>query len=209
MKYLDNKHNSIQMRKQKKAVNKKLSSGYSYKRPAVFLDRDGVINRAVVKNGKPHPPNLVSDFQFLPGVREATESLSSKGFKLIIVTNQPDVSTGAQKLEVIELMHNLILETIHIDSIRVCYHVDMDNCLCRKPKPGMLLDAMKEFSLDLPNSYMVGDRWRDIEAGNKANCKTILLDSAYQEKKAENPWGVVSSLLEASNLILSEPTIRG
>ena len=161
---------------------------------AVFLDRDGVINRVVV--------------QFLPGVREATERLRLEGFKLIIVTNQPDVSTGKQQLEVVELMHNLILETLYIDSIRVCYHVDVDDCLCRKPKPGMFLDAMKEFSLDLSHSYMVGDRWRDIEAGNKANCKTILVDSDYQEKKAQDPWAKVSSLLEASDLILADQRLE-
>ena len=171
---------------------------------AVFLDRDGVINRATVTNGRPYPPKSVDRFEFLPGVVQAVEALNQAGFKVIVVTNQPDVATGKQRREVVESMHQLLKKTLPVDAIKVCYHQDSDNCSCRKPKPRMLLDAAEELSLDLPNSYMVGDRWRDVEAGKAAGCMTILVKSDYREKQAQDPGAIVSSLLEASQLILSQ-----
>jgi len=171
---------------------------------AVFLDRDGVVNRALVTNGKPYPPETVEAFEFLPGVVQAAQALSQAGFKLIVITNQPDVATGKQRRDVVESMHQLVEITMPVNAIKVCYHTDQDDCNCRKPKPGMLLDAAEELSLDLPSSYMVGDRWRDVAAGKAAGCKTILVESGYQEKPAENPDEIVFSFLEASELILSQ-----
>ena len=171
--------------------------------PAVFLDRDGVINAVVLRDGVPHPPPSVDRLDFLPGVAEAIQTLRAAGFRIIVVTNQPDVANGVQSREAVEAIHEKVLQTLPLDDLKVCYHVDEDGCSCRKPKPGMLLDAAEEWSLDLPNSYMVGDRWRDIEAGKAAGCKTILVESGYREKQAQNPGAVVSSLLEASKLILS------
>jgi D-glycero-D-manno-heptose 1,7-bisphosphate phosphatase len=171
---------------------------------AVFIDRDGVINRATVKDGRPYPPMSLEEFELLPGVTEATKALSEADFKLIVVTNQPDVATGIQKRSVVESMHQTIRESLPLDGIKVCYHVDDNGCHCRKPLPGMLLDAASELSLDLSQSFMIGDRWRDVEAGKAAGCKTILVESAYNEKSAQNPDAVVSSLLEASQLILAQ-----
>ena len=176
--------------------------------PAIFLDRDGVINEVVLELGKPNPPSSLEELRFLPGVIEATHTLSNAGFKIIIVTNQPDVSTGKQTRAVVESMNRFVTESMPIDSIRVCYHLDEDRCDCRKPLAGMLLDAAKELDLDLSKSYMIGDRWKDIEAGKNAFCRTIWIESRYREKKPDDPWAVVSSLLEASQIILSQTNFR-
>lgn len=171
-------------------------------RQAVFLDRDGVINRAVVKDGKPFPPASLDSFEFLPGVESAALALRRAGFLIVVVTNQPDVATGLQAREVVELMHKKLFDAAICDDIKVCYHTDDDACDCRKPKPGMLLEAAKEWQIDLGLSYMVGDRWRDVAAGKAAGCQTFFIDYQYREQSAERPDAVVASLEEAANLIL-------
>lgn len=170
---------------------------------AVFLDRDGVINRAVVRDGRPYPPATLDDLELLPGVAEAATELHKAGFRLIVVTNQPDVATGVQRLDVVEAMHNHLRQILPIDDIKVCYHTDQHGCSCRKPKPGMLLQASAEWGLDLEQSIMVGDRWRDIEAGQAAGCKSILIKNTYQERQPAAPDAIVDSLLEATTVILS------
>ncbi len=171
-------------------------------RQAVFLDRDGVINRAVVKNGKPFPPASLDAFEFLPGVESAALALRKAGFLIVVVTNQPDVSTGLQAREVVESMHKKLHAAAICDDIKVCYHTDNDACECRKPKPGMLLEAAKEWQIDLKSSFMVGDRWRDVAAGKAAGCKTFFIDYQYHEQSGEMPDAVVASLEEAAKLIL-------
>ncbi len=173
-------------------------------RRAVFLDRDGVINRAVVRAGRPFPPASVRDVEFLSGVAEAIEALRRAEFRIIVVTNQPDVAAGLQRRETVEAIHARLRASFPIDDIKVCYHADQDGCSCRKPKPGLLFEAATQWSLDLTRSFMVGDRWRDIEAGKAAGCKTILVDGGYAERRAERPDAVVASLLEASRVILSD-----
>ena len=170
----------------------------------VFLDRDGVINRVFLKGGRPHPPASLCQFEMLVGVPEAIQALRQAGFRIIVVTNQPDVATGVQSRETVEAMHAYLLERIEVDAIKVCFHIDSDHCPCRKPKPGMLLQAADEWCLDLKRSYMIGDRWRDIEAGYTAGCKTILVGGGYAEKAAESPDVVVDSLWEASRVILAD-----
>jgi len=169
----------------------------------VFLDRDGVINRAVVRNGKPYPPASVEEMEILPGVEKAVRDLHEAGFLIIVVTNQPDVATGVQSLEVVEMMHRKLRETLPIDDIKICYHTNADACSCRKPKPGMLLEAAQDRDIDLSRSFLVGDRWGDIGAGQAAGCFTFFIDCGYQERAAENPDAVVYSLEEASRIILS------
>ena len=172
-------------------------------RKAVFLDRDGVINRSIVRDGRPYPPSSVEEVEFLPGVAEAIWALRDAGFRIIVATNQPDVATGVQRREVVEAINESIRRTFPIDDIKVCYHLDENDCECRKPKAGMLLKAAAEWSLDLKQSFMIGDRWRDIGAGKAAGCRTILIRGDYKERQAENPDAVVDSLFEASILILS------
>jgi D-glycero-D-manno-heptose 1,7-bisphosphate phosphatase len=173
---------------------------------AVFLDRDGVINKAIVKNGKPYPPSKLEDVVFPLGTLEAINSIRSSGYLVIVVTNQPDVAKGIQNRETIEAIHDVIRQQLQVDDIKVCYHVDEDNCCCRKPKPGMILDAAKEYTIDLKRSYMIGDRWRDIEAGKAAGCKTILVhpEFAYNEMQAQGMITTVGSLYEAATVILSQ-----
>jgi D-glycero-D-manno-heptose 1,7-bisphosphate phosphatase len=170
---------------------------------AVFLDRDGVINRAIVRNGKPYPPDRVGDLELLHGVHEAIRSLHNSGFRLIVVTNQPDVGAGRQARTIVEQMHEHLRAELAIDDIRVCYHTDRDDCGCRKPKPGMLLEAARDWNVDLVASVMVGDRWRDIDAGRAAGCRTILIENNYDEPRANGFDAAVPSLLEASRLIVA------
>lgn len=175
---------------------------------AVFLDRDGVINRAYVRDGKPYPPDSMDEFEILPGVNEAIARLKSAGFLVIVFTNQPDVGAGRQKREVVEAFHTLIRKELAVDSIKVCYHVEADNCECRKPRPGMLLEAAKEHDISLSESYVVGDRWRDVAAGQSAGCMSLFVDNGYLEKRPENPYIAVKSLLEAAGRILDDPNIQ-
>ena len=172
-------------------------------RRAVFLDRDGVINASVVREGKPYPPASLEELKILPGVAEAVRSLHEAGFAVVVVTNQPDVATGIQRREVVETIHSNLRNELLIDDVRACYHTDADNCACRKPKAGMLLEAAHDLAIDLTISFMVGDRWRDIEAGKAAGCYTFFIDYGYLESKPELPDMVVASLEEASKMILS------
>ena len=171
---------------------------------AVFLDRDGVINRSFVRDGKPYPPQTLEELEILPGVVEGVSLLRQRGWLIVVVTNQPDVANGIQERGVVEAMHNYLRRSLAIDMIRVCFHADRDNCSCRKPKPGMLLEAAGDLEIDLQESIMVGDRWRDIEAGRAAGCKTVLVKSTYDERQADSPDLVVNSLIEAVNPILQQ-----
>ncbi len=174
-------------------------------RRAVFLDRDGVINRCVIRDRKPYPPSFPEEVEILPGVSEALRRLKKAGFLLICVTNQPDVARGKQRREIVELIHENLLKSLPLDKIMVCYHDDSDRCRCRKPLPGMFLDAALEFSINLKESFMVGDRWRDIEAGQNAGCKTILIDYGYKERDPASPPDFKAGLLsEAAEWILRE-----
>lgn len=169
---------------------------------AVFLDRDGVINANLERNGKPVAPRSLAEFRILPGVEDAVRRLKAAGFLLVVVTNQPDVANGLTPREVCEAMHAEIEHRLPIDDIMVCYHVDTDNCSCRKPKPGMMLDAAAKHGIDLAGSYMVGDRWRDIHAGQAAGCFAIFIDYGYPQDQPAEPDMVVHSLVEATDFIL-------
>jgi D-glycero-D-manno-heptose 1,7-bisphosphate phosphatase len=175
----------------------------SARRRAVFLDRDGVINRAIVRDGKPYPPHHLSELEILPGVADALARLRRAGFHLVVVTNQPDVSRGTQRREVIDDMHAALAAALPIDGFQVCDHDDRDECVCRKPKPGMLEAAAAERHLSLSDSFMVGDRWRDVEAGRRAGCRTVFVDYHYAEARPDRPDATVASLSEAVDWILS------
>lgn len=176
-------------------------------RQAVFLDRHGVLNRAIVREGKPYPPSTVADLEILPGVPEACAALHEGGLLLIVVTNQPDVGRRTQQREVVEAMNQALSSRIPLDDIRVCYHDDADHCRCRKPEPGLLLEAARDWEIDLSASFMVGDRWKDIEAGRRAGCQTILVDYGYAERAPAKPDYRVSSLAEAVVWIFQHATL--
>lgn len=169
---------------------------------AVFLDRDGVINRAIVREGKPYPPPSAAELEILPGVDVAVARLRDAGFALVVVTNQPDVARGTQTMDEISAIHDRLAAALGLDDFRVCPHDDADGCDCRKPKPGLLLAAAASRGLDLTRSYMVGDRWRDVEAGARAGCRTVFVDRNYQERRPDAPDAIVGSLSEAADWIL-------
>jgi len=175
---------------------------------AVFLDRDGVINHALVRNGMPHPPATLADFEILPGAAEALRALDDAGFLLVVATNQPDVARGLQQIEVVEAMHRRLREELPLDDIKVCYELDGPSCTCYKPKPGMLLEAAREHNIDLGRSYMVGDRWRDIGAGREAGCFTIFIDRGYSEPLTEAPDAHCADLSEATAIILRHARLQ-
>ena len=173
---------------------------------AVFLDRDGVINRAVVRNRKPYPPNTLQDLEILPDVPEALNLLKESGFLLIVVTNQPDVGRGIQKKETVEEMHLFLKKILPLDDIYVCWHGQDGECDCRKPLSGMLIQAAEKYDVDFQQSFLIGDRWKDIEAGKTAGCKTIFLDYHYNELLRSQPDFSATSMRKASEWIVSQNT---
>ncbi len=169
---------------------------------AVFLDRDGVINRAIVRDGKPYPPADLSALEILPGVSDAVHLLHEAGWLVIVVTNQPDVARGITLRADVEAINAHLQNCLPIDEFHTCYHDSSDGCICRKPLPGALLAAAHAHRIDLASSYMVGDRWRDTEAGERAGCKTIFLDYGYNEMQPKKFNYRVFSLAEAAEIIL-------
>lgn len=170
---------------------------------AIFLDRDGVINRAVVRDGKPYPPADADELEILSGVPEALLRLKRAGYLLIVVSNQPDVARGTMQRANVEAVNACLGERLPIDEFRICFHDSGEGCRCRKPKPGMLLDAAAEWNIDLARSFMVGDRWRDIDAANAAGCTPFLIDYGYNEQLPAGPFRRVHSLREAADIILN------
>jgi len=184
------------------SVPSKVRAGVSQ---AVFLDRDGVLNRAVIRRGRPYPPASLEAFEILPGVPEAVRRLHDAGFLLIGATNQPDVARGTQRREVVEAMNTRLLDEMPITAILVCYE-DGDDCPRRKPNPGLLLEAAETYGIDLSASFMVGDRWRDVEAGRRAGCRTVFIDLGYTEHRPDPPADhTAADLTAAAVWILSNP----
>jgi D-glycero-D-manno-heptose 1,7-bisphosphate phosphatase len=171
-------------------------------RPAVFMDRDGVINRALVRGGRPHPPASVEALEILPRVPEALSALKAHGFPLLVVTNQPDVARGISSRERIDSIHDRLKSELELDAIFACFHDDGDGCACRKPRPGLLLQAARDFNIDLSSSFMIGDRCGDIEAGRRAGCSTFFIDYGYDETPPAACDFRVGSLIEAARIIL-------
>lgn len=179
-------------------------------RPAVFLDRDGTLNVQFVRNGKPYPPQTVAEFHLYDGVIEACAQLKSAGYVLVVATNQPDVGRGQQQQPVVEAMHDRLRALLPmIDLIQVCFHggdAHGQPCACRKPKPGMLTDAAQRLGLDLARSWMVGDRWGDIDAGHAAGCRTVFIDRGYSERApSKPPHYTVPDFTAAAGIILAHP----
>jgi D-glycero-D-manno-heptose 1,7-bisphosphate phosphatase len=167
----------------------------------MFLDRDGVINRAVIRAGIPRPPASLEELELLPGVSDALSALHRGGYALVVVTNQPDVARGSTSRELVDDIHARLRSMLTLDAILTCFHDDAHGCDCRKPKPGLLLQAARELSIDLDSSFMVGDRWRDMEAGRRAGCRTFYVDHGYERAPACSDFRV-KSLHEAAGVVL-------
>jgi D-glycero-D-manno-heptose 1,7-bisphosphate phosphatase len=175
---------------------------------AVFLDRDGVVNRAIIRSGKPYPPESLADLEILPGVSDALAALKLRGYFVCVVTNQPDVARGTMTRRTVDTIHDRLKQELPIDEILACFHDDADGCDCRKPQPGLLLRAARQFGLDLSSSFIVGDRWRDVEAGKRAGCGTFFVDHRYDEEAPGHYDHRVESLPEACAIILARRAPR-
>jgi D-glycero-D-manno-heptose 1,7-bisphosphate phosphatase len=172
-------------------------------RKAVFLDRDGVINKSLVIEGIPNPPSGINEIEILEGVVEAVQLIKKMDYIPVVFTNQPDVARGKTTQHKVNEINSHISKKTSLVFFYTCFHDDLDDCKCRKPKPGLILRAAKELDLDINQSFLVGDRWRDIQAGQLVGCKTFFIDYSYNEKQPDLPFTRVSSLLEATMLILN------
>lgn len=173
-------------------------------RRAVFLDRDGVLVIPEMRDGRSYAPRNLNDFQLYPDAKAALTRLKQAGYLLVVVTNQPDVGKGLISQSTLDQMHDRIRRELCVDRIEVCPHTQADECSCRKPKPGMLLNAARECHIDLTKSFMVGDRASDVTAGLNAGCETIFIDLDYvSELKPESPDHTVRSIAEAARIILA------
>lgn len=173
---------------------------------AIFLDRDGVLNRPVVREGRPFPPAHIDEFELYPDAVEGCARLKAAGFLLVVVTNQPDVGRGTQSRGSVEAMHAKLRAAIpSLDAIEVCFHAGAaqgEPCECRKPKPGMLLRAAAALNIELKQSFLIGDRWRDVDCAHAAGCRAVFIDHGYSETLREKPEFTVSNLREAVSAIL-------
>lgn len=176
---------------------------------AVFLDRDGVLNEAVIRDGMPFAPLSVEDVVIPHGAAEALDRLRAAGFRLIMVTNQPDIVRGKVLRSTVDAINNYIRSRLRVDAVEMCTHDDADNCPCRKPKPGMLIHAAERDGISLADSFLIGDRWRDIEAGRQAGCRTILIGDGYVEGIKSPPDIAVSNLAEAADWIFKQTSKAG
>ncbi len=171
---------------------------------AVFLDRDGVINQTIFRRGKPRAPYTLEEFTFLPGVPEAVDFLKDEGFLIVVVTNQPDVARGWVTRDAVDLVNHHVKETLNVLEVKSCFHTEHDACACRKPAPGMLLEASEAYGIDLKESFMIGDRMSDIEAGKRAGCRTILIGEGEGGEKIVTPDHQAESLLLATGWIVQQ-----
>ncbi|SPE40402.1 D,D-heptose 1,7-bisphosphate phosphatase [Candidatus Sulfopaludibacter sp. SbA3] len=172
---------------------------------AVFLDRDGVLNRAIVREGKPYPPASLAELEIVEGAAEDLARLKQLGFLLLVVTNQPDVARGTQTRETVDSLHRVLQGALPIDEFLVCDHDDADACACRKPRPGLLFQANDRMGVDLHRSFLIGDRWRDIDAGRAAGVRPVLIDFGYRERGPSLPPDArVASLPEAIDWIVRQ-----
>jgi len=177
------------------------------KNKAIFLDRDGVVNKAIVKRGKPYPPQNIEELILTENVRYFLNLLKDQNYKLIVVTNQPDVARKITSREMVNNINNYLLECLPIDSVETCFHDDYDRCSCRKPLPGLILKAAHKYDINLKASYLIGDRWKDISAGMAASCKTIFIDYKYNEYNSIKADFNVLNLKEAVQIILKRDEI--
>ena len=168
---------------------------------AIFLDRDGIINHVKLVEGKPYPPSDLSEFIIMSNIKEFLELSHKNNYLNIIITNQPDVSRGKITASAVEEINSFIKANLKIDDIYTCFHDDKDFCECRKPKPGNIIKAALNYQIDLSNSYMIGDRWRDIESGKNAGCKTIYVDYNYRETKPTAYDFKVNSVKELKGIV--------
>ena len=178
-------------------------------RRAVFLDRDGVLNESVIREGNPYPPATIDEAVLVENAERDLARLKQAGFLLIVVTNQPDVRRGTTSRQAVEAINSWLATRLPVDDIFVCYHDDADDCACRKPRSGLILAAIARHGIDVAQSFLIGDRWRDMDAGAAAGCRTILIDRGYSERRPRSEPDIrVQSLHEAVEWILKEVALE-
>jgi len=178
--------------------------------PAVFLDRDGVIVVPEFRDRRSFAPRRLEDFRLYPEAAASLHRLKRAGFLLAVVTNQPDVGNGVTPRSEVDAMHQIMTRELPVDTVKACFHGQADHCDCRKPKPGMILEAAAELGIDLAKSFMVGDRKGDVDAGRAAGCTTVFIDLGYAETAPDAPDYVVRSIAEAADVIIkATPTVQG
>ncbi|MBM3756224.1 MAG: HAD family hydrolase [Acidobacteria bacterium] len=176
---------------------------------AVFLDRDGVLNRAVVRDGKPYPPASAASVELVDGAVACMARLKAAGFLLLVVTNQPDVARGTQSAAELNAINDVLRAALPLDAFFICPHDSGDACDCRKPKPGLILQGAAAYGVDLAASFVIGDRWRDMDAARAAGVRGVWIDYGYSERgPSEPPAATVKSLREAVDWIMSQETSR-
>jgi len=179
--------------------------GKNFSKPAFFIDRDGVINKSKIVDGVCKPPSDLIGLQLHEGVVLAVENLMLSGITPVVITNQPDVARGIQSREIVEQINDRIKDLTGIVHFYVCYDDDTSNCDCRKPKIGLIKQSSNDLSIDIKRSFLIGDRWKDISAGQTAGVReTFFIDYSYPEKQPSQPFTLVKSLLEASVLVTRE-----
>ncbi|MEM9138494.1 MAG: HAD-IIIA family hydrolase [Pseudomonadota bacterium] len=172
---------------------------------AVFLDRDGVLTIPVFRDGRSYAPRLLQDFRLYPAAKDAVKRLKKDGFLVVVVTNQPDVTTGILPERTLAEMHRRLKAALPVDGIEVSTATRDAPDRRRKPEPGMLEDAAGKWDIDLASSYMVGDRASDITCGMRAGCRTVFIDLGYTAEAPPNGQNAtVSGLAEAVNWIRSD-----
>jgi D-glycero-D-manno-heptose 1,7-bisphosphate phosphatase len=172
------------------------------RRPAIFLDRDGVLTVPEFRDGRSYAPSRLDDFRIYEGAADCLARLKAAGFALVVVTNQPDVGNGLLDRSVVEEMHRRLAAALPLDAIEACYHRQADRCICRKPLPGMLQRAAERLGLDCRLSVMIGDRGSDVAAGKAAGCRTVFIDLGYADEARGTPDHTVCSLAEATEAVL-------
>lgn len=146
---------------------------------AAFLDRDGVLVEAIVRDGSAVAPTSLAEFRLVPNAGEQVRRLKAAGLPCYVVTNQPEIARRLIDWSTLDAMHSLLCAELPIDDIFVCPHEQADHCACRKPLPGLLKQAEAKWAVNLSGSVMLGDRWSDVAAGRAAGCRTILLERPY------------------------------
>lgn len=170
-------------------------------RRALFLDRDGVINKPILRNGKTYPPENLDSFEFIENIHKLVGHAKTLGYYVFVVTNQPDIARKKTNISTVNAMHNHIMENLKVDKIYLCPHDDADQCQCRKPAPGMLMTAASEFDITLEKSILIGDRWKDIDAAKRAGCDSIFVDYGLAEDLKAQPTHRITDILEAINIL--------
>lgn len=174
---------------------------------AIFLDRDGVLNAIIERDGKPASPRRPEELRIEADALSTLTALKAQGFSLFVVTNQPDIRRGLMTQASLDAIHARLAKALPVDGISACQHDNADNCHCRKPRPGLILDLALRHGIDLSQSWMVGDQDRDITCGQAAGCRTILLNRPYNSGAASGADHVAESLSEILPVITPTPRL--